>query len=942
MVQRRTTTTEAGRPDPVDPTRGETPARTRRLRPSVEEQERRFRASVVLATFVAVTYLAWTVTGLGSAHTRVVVSDLVLCAAPGLATAACWEAHRLRGGRHTAWFWFTLACLIWSAGAVAWAVLELVLGRHTPFPSVADLAFVAFAVPVAIGLTRFPQAAGSGWSRWRSAIDVLVIGGCLLLASLVWVLGPALATAPSMFAGLAAVGFALAGVLVGAAVLTRVMVLPDFRQHVWVPLCAGLLVLTVTDGLYVVRLLTGVHEHGGVAEFGRLAGFTLVALAARAPDHDFGPPDRHPRSGPLGICQRLVPYGAMALAVVAMVAEPETMERNGNFLWLTLPLAGVIAVRQFVVVSDHTAIARDLAEAVGRRTAEVQHREQWWRDLVQNLSDVVVVIDVDGSVRYCSPSAGTSLGLWPQEVRRAVEMQTHVHPEDLEATLAAIKPVLAGRRRNGFVECRVERADGSWGWFEVTAVGQLTERALEGTVLTLHDVSERRHLTDRLAHEAYHDSLTGLPNRALLMERIEGALQRRTSERTALLLIDLDDFKVINDRHGHAAGDLVLEVIGRRLKNIVRTTDTVARLGGDEFALLMHGNADQVRATADRLIQQITRPVVTGGRRFLVRASVGIVFAAEDQCEDPHSLLSHADIALYEAKARDKGGMVLIDGDERDAAAKQVHLREQIAQPALDQFSVLYQPIVDLATGRMRGVESLLRWHHPDLGAVAPDDFIPMAEHGGSIQVLGWHVLSETCVQLARWKREAPHHRLAVGVNISSRQLDEPGFAERVLTLISEHDIDPEQIVLELTEQSLAVDFETAVSVVAELRAGGVSVAVDDYGTGYSSLRYLHRFDADVVKIDRSFIAVLEGSVHTQKIVRSVLDMAESLDLQSIAEGIETEAQLALVRELGCELGQGYLFCRPVPAAEISRLVAEGGTLTTPAPFGRGAAATTA
>jgi predicted signal transduction protein with EAL and GGDEF domain len=350
----------------------------------------------------------------------------------------------------------------------------------------------------------------------------------------------------------------------------------------------------------------------------------------------------------------------------------------------------------------------------------------------------------------------------------------------------------------------------------------------------------------------------------------------------------------------------------------------VARLGGDEFALLMRGSADHVRKTADRLIAEITKPVVAGGRRFLVRASIGVVFAAEDEVETPHSMLSHADIALYEAKARDKGGIVVIEGHERDAAAKQVHLREQIAQPDLDQFSVVYQPIVDLATGWIRGVESLMRWNHPDLGSVPPDDFIPMAEAGGSIQLLGWHVLEETCAQLVRWKELAPDHRLAVGVNISSRQLDEPGFAGRVLALIAEHDIDPAQIVLELTEQSLALDFETAVDVVAELRAGGVSVAVDDYGTGYSSLRYLHRFDADVVKIDRSFIANLEGSLHTQKIVRSVMDMAISLDLQSIAEGIETPAQLELTRALGCELGQGYLFSPPVRAEEISAMLEAG------------------
>jgi EAL domain-containing protein (putative c-di-GMP-specific phosphodiesterase class I) len=266
--------------------------------------------------------------------------------------------------------------------------------------------------------------------------------------------------------------------------------------------------------------------------------------------------------------------------------------------------------------------------------------------------------------------------------------------------------------------------------------------------------------------------------------------------------------------------------------------------------------------------------------------------------------------------------VVLIEGTTRDDAAQQVQLREQVAHPALEQFHVVYQPVVDLTTGEMRGVESLLRWTHPEAGPVPPDVFIPMAEHGGSIRVLGWHVLEEACRQLARWQEELPTgRRLAVGVNVSVLQLDERGFATRLAEVIGAHGIQPDQIVVELTEQALAVDFETAVQVVDELRAIGVSVAVDDYGTGYSSLRYLDRFDADVLKIDRSFVANVADSTHTQKIVRSVLHMARALDLQSIAEGIETAEQLAQVQAAGCDLGQGYLFSRPVAAAEISTML---------------------
>jgi EAL domain-containing protein (putative c-di-GMP-specific phosphodiesterase class I) len=313
--------------------------------------------------------------------------------------------------------------------------------------------------------------------------------------------------------------------------------------------------------------------------------------------------------------------------------------------------------------------------------------------------------------------------------------------------------------------------------------------------------------------------------------------------------------------------------------------------------------------------------VFTDGRRFVVHASIGVVFADGTHEENAQSLLAHADIALYEAKARDKGGIVVIEGAERAAAAQQVHLREQIAQPDLRHFRVVYQPVVDVATGELRGAEALLRWQHPELGEISPNDFIGLAEHGGSIATLGWHVLSTACGQLAEWNTTAPDMELTVGVNVSILQLHEPGFVRRVRALIEEHGLAPRQLVLEITEQSLAHDFELAVGVVAELRAAGISVAVDDFGTGYSSLRYLHRFAADVVKIDRSFIANLSGSAHTQKLVRSVIDMARSLDLQSVAEGIETERQLEIVQALGCELAQGYLFSMPVPADDFSALL---------------------
>ena len=884
----------------------------------VHDPARRFAVAAMAAVGLGAGYLAWLLSGSGSVHTDAVVSDGIFVVAPLVAAAAVWRAHVRHRARHSAWGWIALGCLTWAAASLVFAGYQVIGGRTAPLPSPADIGYVGYAVPMVIGLLRFPGVEGNGWSRWRSVLDGLVVAFCLLLSSALLVLDPVIeSTTAEPWTRIVALCYPLADVTVASLVLARCLLLPDTRRRIWVQLSLGLLVLSVTDSIYVSETSRGQFTPGTPLDLGWYVAFALIGLSALVP---VDPAERSTSETGPGFVRQLIPSAAIGLAFVTCLLDPGSLA-GGHWWFLGIALVFVVA-RKLVVAADQVVEARDLTDAVDRRTAQLRHREQWWQDVVSNLTDVVIVVDHEGRLVYCSPSVNSVLGHWPQ-LETAAELNSQVHPEDSPKVQAAIRPVLDGTRRHGFAECRVKRADGGYAWFEVQAVAQMARAALEGAVLTLHDISERRELTDRLMHQAHHDSLTGLPNRTLLMERIVEALSRPGERSFGLLLLDLDDFKVINDRHGHASGDVVLDVIGERLMAAVRRGDTVARLGGDEFALLVHGSTEEIRVVAERMAKQIAEPVVVGGRSFLVRASIGIVLADDSSTESAASLLSHADIALYEAKARDKGGVVMIAGPERDDAAQQVHLREQISQPDLAQFHVVYQPIIDLVSGQMRGVEALLRWNHPDLGPVPPDVFIPMAEHGGSISVLGWHVLDEACAQLARWHADHPERRLAMGINASVRQLDEPGFARRLLEVVDSHGLARDQVVLELTEQSLAIDFETAVEVVAELRAGGVSVAVDDYGTGYSSLRYLDRFDADVVKIDRSFVWNVVESVHTQKIVRSVMHMAESLDLQSIAEGIETHEQLEVVRALGCELGQGYLFSRPVPADEISAMLAD-------------------
>ena len=896
---------------------------------------RRYGVEVGVAVLATAAFLAWLLSDLGTPQTRGLVGVCLYVVVPLVAAGASRSAHRARKGRHDGWAWIAAGCVVWSLGGVVWTGYAL-LGQPAAHPSYADIFFLGYAVPVGVGILRFPRGSRRPWRRWRLALDSLVTAGSLLLCSAVWVLAPVLDGTPWTLARIDALAYPVLDVVLASLVLSRAMVLPHIRRPMWAPLAAGLVTLAATDSCYAASALRGEFRPGGLLDIGYVAAFLLVTLAARAPEPAprASADGRAPGTPTVG--QQLVPYVAVLLAAAAVVSSLVTHHPT-PLLWLAVPLLVCVAVRQVVAVADHVSVESHLAHAVARRTAQLRHREQWWRDLVQNLTDVVLVLDPGGRVRYCSSSVTAALGAWPR-LDTLDGLVTLVHPDDRAPALASIRPVVVGERRRDRVECRVRHRDGRWVWFEVTAVGQISEGALEGAVVTLHDVSERRQLLDRLSHQAHHDALTGLPNRALLMERVDAALQGPSPASFALLLLDLDDFKLINDRHGHSAGDAVLEVVGRRLRSVVGAgdpADTVARLGGDEFCLLVHGSAKRAWSVAERVREELSRPVLVGGRCFPVGASVGIVLAGDctgdavpGREESAQALLSHADIALYEAKGKGKGTAVLIQGRERAKAAQQVQLREQVAEPDLDQFSVVYQPVVDLTTGQMRGVEALLRWSHPELGQVSPEAFIPMAEQCGSIQTLGWYVLRQACEQLAEWTREVPDHRLAVGVNASIRQLDEPAFADRLLGLVHGYGVQPDQVVLELTEQALAVDFETAVSVVAELRDGGVSVAVDDYGTGYSSLRYLHRFAADVVKIDRSFVANAAESGHTQKIVRSVLHMAESLDLQSIAEGIETPAQLELVRALGCDLGQGYLFSRPVPAAAITQMLRTGADFT--------------
>jgi diguanylate cyclase (GGDEF)-like protein len=430
---------------------------------------------------------------------------------------------------------------------------------------------------------------------------------------------------------------------------------------------------------------------------------------------------------------------------------------------------------------------------------------------------------------------------------------------------------------------------------------------------------------------ALHDALTGLPNRALFQDRVQQALARgrRHGTRCAVLFLDLDDFKTVNDSLGHAAGDTVLRTVAERLDDAARASDSAARLGGDEFALLLDGIGDEIEAVqvAERLMAAVSRPLVVDGHELSATPSVGIAFGT-DHVTFADELLRDADAAMYLAKDQGKGRYAIFEPGMHAAAMERLQLKGDLQRAVRDgELTLVYQPIVDLRGDTIVGVEALARWVHPVRGPVSPAEFVPLAEETGLIVELGRQLLLEACRHAAVLQAVAPQPvPLTMSVNLSARQLQSPDLLGHVRDALATSGIAPSSLVLELTESAMIEDVELAIARLEALRDLGVSLAIDDFGTGYSSLTYIRRFPVDVLKIDRSFIdGVAGGSAETQALTASILQLAEILSLKPVAEGIEDAAQLDRLRELGCALGQGYHLHRPLSAEATVELMRAGG-----------------
>jgi len=573
-----------------------------------------------------------------------------------------------------------------------------------------------------------------------------------------------------------------------------------------------------------------------------------------------------------------------------------------------------------------------------RRTGELRvvaakaRSEARFRALVHNSSDVITLAGPDLSVRFQTPSVERVLG-WRAEELAGTSLVDLVHPEDRLTLLDAQAEAVSGAGGDVVSEVRVRDRDGAWRHVHSVHTNLLADPSVAAVVVTTRDVTAQKQLEQQLQHNAFHDALTGLANRALFADRLGHALARtdRGSSSLAVLLVDLDDFKSVNDSAGHAAGDRLLQAVGDRLRTQLRPGDTIARLGGDEFAVLLE-DADGATATvAAARVQDALAGLATEDGGTGVAASIGIAVGAAGQ-HDAAELLRSADVAMYAAKQAGKGRSAVFEPDMDAAVIGQLQLKAELTRALADsELVVHYQPVVQLATGALSGVEALVRWEHPERGLVPPAEFVPLAEQSGLVVPLGRYVLTEACRQMRSWHDRHPGARhLTVSVNLSARELEEPGLVESVRSALRVTGLDPARLVLEITETLLLVDLPRTVAVLTELRALGLRLAIDDFGTGYSSLAYLEQLPVQVLKIDKSFVdRIAETSPDadgrpTSVMVAAISQLGHTLDLQMVAEGVEHPEQAHALRALGCQFGQGYVFARPLPAAELGGLLLAG------------------
>jgi PAS domain S-box-containing protein len=645
-------------------------------------------------------------------------------------------------------------------------------------------------------------------------------------------------------------------------------------------------------------------------------------------------------------------FGILSLAVPVLHSPDETYSLN-----LKEWVRGLAAL---VLLFDiYTLYQQQQLHRIRRQLAE---REQIFHLITENAADMIAVIDRDGKRIYNSPAYQKILGYGPEELAATSSMD-QIHPDDLARVMeASAKANSTGRGER--LEYRIRHKDGSWRVLESTASAiRSSEGDANGLVIVNRDITERKRAEEKLAHQSFHDGLTGLPNRALFLDRLQRSIthsRRHKDFKFAVLFIDIDEFKVFNDSLGHAAGDTLLVQIAQRLSASLRGVDTVsrprqsgdgnsyigegtlARPGGDEFTLLveeLHDPSDAIRV-AERIQRRLAVPFDSNNQQIVLSVSIGIAFSSAGAVE-AQDVLRDAEIAMYRAKSTGKARCEVFDHAMHAGAIKRLQLETDLRTALeLKQFRVYYQPIVSLRNDQIVGFETLSRWQRPE-GLVMPGEFIAVADETGIILSINQQLLYEACRQLRSWHAIFPSDpAFTLSVNITPKQFAQPDLASQIGKTLQETGLDPRNVNLEITETIAMADADRSALVLSELKALGVRLDIDDFGTGYSSLSRLQHFPVDRLKIDRSFISCMDTDADTREIIRIIIMLAHGLGLKVVAEGVETQVQADMLKDLDCELAQGYLYSRPVPSEEIDQLLSKNRTTGVSGRLGKAASST--
>lgn len=876
------------------------------------------RAFIGFSLFVAIYVLNLFFHWGGEEHKSLLsnIATLVIYSGPALFALRASSQTGIPARARWAWRFISLAHISFIAGTGAWTYFENIMGEQ-PFPSWADAGYLLFYPCMLAGLLLLTEKMRSSEERLKFFLDggVVMLGGGIVLWH--FLLAPiAQADDGDTLKTVLSLAYPIGDLVLLLGISSLLLRGTAVRGRSLVNLLLiGVSVNFLADFAFGYQSLAGTYESGNPVD--AFFALTTIPVMLAAHLHYVIPPVAEHANNYERLSRFFwVPY--LAVGVVYIVLLHAAIDNEVDILPIAVMVAGIVTA---LVIFRQFMFVRENARAYIALT-EVQERIH---GIYSASTDAIALADFSGTILEVNDSFVRLTGQGRDEIVGVMSFYHFVPESYLELSVTPDIAVANGRPVE--YEREIVRPDGSTR--NVTTTLYAVNGA-DGTpaamAVVVRDITDRRLLEQQLTHQALHDPLTGLANRALLSEQVTAARSRsrRRNTNIAVLFMDLDNFKVVNDTLGHAAGDTLLVTVAKRIKGCLRTSDTAARLGGDEFAILLEDITDQDEhlSVADRIMTAVRTPILINGTEASVGASIGIALSS-NSVDSPEDLLRNADVAMYRSKKDGKNRYTVYEDAMHAAVIHRSRIEAELRSAIMNkELAVHYQPIIDLSTRRVVAMEALLRWDHPRKIDIGPAEFIPIAEEADLIRELGGFVLDKAITQAAVWKKtHLSGQPFAMSVNISGRQFMDSGFVDTVADSCHESGYPPNDLILEITESTMLINTGTTVRKLEEIRDLGVKLAIDDFGTGYSSLSYLNKFPIDILKIDRSFIEDINSGAEGAAMAKAIISMSQTLHFTTIAEGVETAGQVRMLCELGCTWGQGYLISKPLTVGEMDRFL---------------------